>query len=152
MAVREFSANSLQTINANGVVIFENEPVPGNGLIFHRAESGIFRLGNRYFMQNRCLYCRRSAFYRVSFGANIQVPTGGTAEEIGVSIFVDGEEDPSSRMLYTPAAVETFGNVSTSIIVEVPWMCSCSSVSVRSVSSQAIQAQNVNLIIEELVR
>lgn len=152
MAVREFSANSLQTINANGVVIFENEPVPGNGLIFHRDESGIFRLGNRYFMQNRCLCCRRSAFYRVSFGANIQVPTGGTAEEIGVSIFVDGEEDPSSRMLYTPAAVETFGNVSTSIIVEVPWMCSCSSVSVRSVSSQAIQAQNVNLIIEELVR
>lgn len=152
MAVREFSANSLQTINANGVFIFENEPVPGNGLIFHRDESGIFRLGNRYFMQNRCLYCRRSEFYRVSFGANIQVPTGGTAEEIGVSIFVDGEEDPSSRMLYTPAAVETFGNVSTSIIVEVPWMCSCSSVSVRSVSSQAIQAQNVNLIIEELVR
>lgn len=152
MAVREFSANSLQTINANGVVIFENEPVPGNGLIFHRDESGIFRLGNRYFMQNRCLYCRRSAFYRVSFGANIQVPTGGTAEEIGVSIFVDGEEDPSSRMLYTPAAVENFGNISTSIVVEVPWMCSCSSVSVRSVSSQAIQAQNVNLIIEELVR
>lgn len=151
MATREFSANALQDINANGTIIFDNEPIQGGGLIYHRDESGIFRLGNRYFLQNRRCCCKRASKWLVSFGANIQVPTGGAAEEIGVSIFVDGEEDPSSRMLFTPAAVETFGNIKTSIVVEVPWMCSCSSVSVRNISSQAIQAQNANLIISEML-
>lgn len=142
----EFSANTLQNVSANGSVIFTETPVPAGGLIYHRDESGLFRLGNRARLNNCC--CRMGTRYLISFGANIQIPTGGTAgEEISLALFVDGEEDPSSTMIDTPAAVEQFRNVGTQIVVEVPWMCNCSSVSVKNTSTQEIQVQNANMTI-----
>lgn len=144
----EYSANALQNVSANGSVIFTETPVPAGGLIFHRDESGLFRLGNRSRLGGCC--CRMGTRYLVSFGANIQVPTGGTAGEISLALFIDGEEDPSSTMIATPAAVEEFANVGAQIVVEVPWMCSCSSVSVKNTSDQAIEVQNANLIITSL--
>ena len=88
------------------------------------------------------------ANYLVAFHANIAIPTGGTAEAISLSIYVDGEEDPSSTMTITPAAVEDFGNVGAEIIVSVPAICRCSSVSVRNSSGQAVSVQNANLVID----
>ena len=142
----EFSANASQTILSNGSVIFTETPVPcAKGFVYHRDESGIFRLASNSV---NSYYCRCNAEYRVAFHANIAIPEGGTVEPISLSVYVDGEEDPSSNMIFTPAAVNEFGNVGADIIVSVPWICRCSSVSIRNNSTQAILVQNANLVID----
>jgi hypothetical protein len=52
-------------------------------------------------------------------------------------------------MIETPAAVEEFSNVFSAIFIDVPAGC-CSQISVRNVSTQAIDVQNANLIIERV--
>ena len=151
----EYSANALQTVAANGSVIFTEAPVPcGKGLIYHRDESGIFRLASPSAI-NGCGFMRRcacadmpTANYEVAFHANIQIPTGGTVEAISLAIVIDGEIDPSSIMTITPAAVQEAGNVGADIIVAVPQICRCSSVSVRNISTQAVEVQNANIVFD----
>lgn len=150
----EYSANALQLVQPNASVIFTESPVPCNrGLIYHRDESGLFRLASPGLMGVSC--CRRcccsdfpSALYQCAFHCNISVPTGGTIGPIQLSLFVDGELDPSSTMLFTPAAVSEFGNVGADIIVAVPCICRCSTVSVRNTSTQAINVQNANIVFD----
>lgn len=145
----EYSANAAQDIPANGSAIFTESPVPcRQGLIYHRDGSGLFRLVNRFFRQNILQYWRRNTNYEVSFHANITVPTGGTAEEIQVALAIDGEIDPSSIMSFTPAAAGVLGNVGADIIVTVPYVCACSTVSVRNISAQTITMQNANITFE----
>lgn len=150
----EHSANAFQIVAANGSVIFSESPVPCNrGLVYHRDESGLFRLASPSVMgwagRGNCCCCDSPvAIYQVSFGANIAVPTdpAGTVEPISLALAVDGEIDPSSTMIYTPAAAGDFGNVSTAILVAVPWICRCSTVSVRNTSTQAVGVQNANIL------
>ena len=145
----EYSANAAQVVPANGSVIFTESPVPcTKGFVYHRDESGIFRLANRFFRQNFTQCWRRNSNYVVTFHANIAIPENGTVEPISLAIFVDGEEDPSSIMTITPAAVNQFGNVGAEIIAQVPWICSCANVSVRNVSTQPVTVQNANLTID----
>lgn len=142
----EYSASAAQVVPANGSVIFTNSPVPCcTGSVYHRDNSGFFKLANKFFRQNFLQCWRRNTNYEVTFNANISIPTGGTVEAISLAIAIDGEIDPSSTMIITPAAVEQFGNVSADIIVTVPWTCSCSSVSVRNTSTQPINVQNANI-------
>lgn len=146
----EYSANAAQVVPANGSVIFTESPVPCNcGHIYHRDGSGLFRMVNRFFRQNIMQCWRRNTSYHVDFHANISVPAGGTVEEISLAVFVDGEEDPSSIMSFTPAAVEQLGNVGASVIVQVPWVCACSRVSVRNISTQPVNVVNANLVIND---
>lgn len=150
----EYSSNAIQTVAPGGSVIFTESPVPcSRGLIYHREESGLFRLASPSTIMcgyKPCCCCGvPTANYEVAFHANIQVPTGGTVTDpISFSIFVDGDIDPSSEMIFTPAAVEQFGNVGADIIVVVPWICRCSSVSVRNTSTQAIEVQNANIVFD----
>lgn len=147
----EYSSNEAQTVPVNGSVIFTESPVPCNcGYILHRAESGIFRLANKFFRQNITQCWRRNTNYEVAFHANIAVPTGETIPTDGISLalFIDGEEDPSSLMITVPAAVEQFDNVGADIIVTVPYLCSCSSVSVRNTSTIPITVQNANIMFD----
>lgn len=153
----EFSANAVQLVPQNGSVIFTATPVSCNrGLVFHRDESGLIRLASPSTMgyprrgSSGCCGKSPRAIYLVSFHANIAVPEdpAGTVEPISLALAVDGEIDPSSTMIYTPAAVGDFGNVGAAILVEVPWICRCASVSVRNTSTQAIEVQNANLIID----
>lgn len=151
----EYSANAVQTVPVSGSVIFTETPVPCNrGLIYHRDDTGLFRIANRFFRQNLMQCWRRSANYLVSFHANIAVPEGETLptapEGISLALAVDGEIDPSSSMIFVPAAIETFGNVGAEIIVTVPCLCTCSSVSVRNTSTIPIAVQNANLVIDAL--
>lgn len=152
----EYSANAVQTVAANGAVIFTEAPVPCNrGIIFHRDESGLFRLASPRAMgvccKRRCC-CSGfpEALYQVAFHANIAVPEdpAGTVEEIQLAIVIDGETDPSSVMSFTPAAVGDFGNVGADVIVAVPCICGCSGVSVRNISTQPIEVRNANLIFD----
>lgn len=149
----EFSANAVQTVQPGGSVIFTETPVPCNrGLIYHRDESGIFRLASPSTIgcgcRRRCC-CSDfpSADYDVAFHANINVPAdpAGTVEPISIAIAIDGEVDPSSIATFTPAAVGDLGNVGADIVVSVPCICRCASVSVRNVSTQPIEVQNANL-------
>ena len=151
----EYSANAIQTVAAGGSVIFTESPVPCNeGLIYHRDESGAFRLASPSAIRNNG--CRRrccctdypTANYQVAFHANIQVPEDGAVEPISLAISIDGQVDPSSIMTYTPAAVEELGNVGADVIVAVPCICRCSSVGVVNIGDQPIQVQNANIVFD----
>jgi hypothetical protein len=147
----EYSSNAAQLVPVGGSVIFTESPVPCNrGLIYHREDSGIFRLANKFFRQNICNCWRRNTNYEVAFHANIAIPEGETAPADGIqlAIAVDGDIDPSSTMISDVTVVETFDNVGADIIVTVPCMCSCSSVSVRNTSTIPILVQNANIIFD----
>ena len=137
----EIIANALQTVEVNQNVLFTDTVVCGNCSMNHRDGSGLVSIkGNT----NQC-----RARYRVSFGGNIAIPTGGTVEAISLAIAIEGEAVPSTTMIVTPAAVEEFFNVFGAIFLDVPREC-CMTVSVRNVSTQAIEVQNANLIIERV--
>jgi hypothetical protein len=147
----EYSANAVQTVPIGGSVIFTESPVPCNrGLVYHREDTGIFRLANRFFRQNIMNCWNRRTNYEVAFHANIAVPEGETipADGISLALAVDGEIDPSSTMIFLPAAVGDFGNIGADIIVTVPYVCSCSTVSVRNTSTIPVDVQNANIIFD----
>ena len=147
----EYSANAAQIVPVGGSVDFTEAPVPCNkGLVYHRDDSGIFRLANKFFRQNIMNCWNRHTNYEVSFHANISIPEGEEIPEEGISlaIAIDGDVDPSSTMISNAADVEVFDNVGTDIIVTVPCMCSCSSVSVRNTSTIPITVQNANMIFD----
>lgn len=147
----EYSANNQQTVPVNGSVIFTESPVPCNkGLVYHRDDTGLFRLANRFFRQNVTQCWRRNSRYEVAFHANIAVPEGEVipAEGISLALAIDGDVDPSSTMIYVPAAVEDLGNVGADIIVTVPCMCTCTSVSVRNTSTIPVTVQNANILFD----
>ena len=147
----EFSANAAQVVPANGSVIFTEAPVPcRQGLIYHRDDTGLFRVANRFSRQNMTQCWRRNTRYEVAFHANIAVPEGETIPEDGISLAlaVDGEPDPSSTMIFVPAAVEDLGNVGADIVVVVPCMCTCTSVSVRNTSTIPVTVQNANILFD----
>ena len=146
----EYSSNTAQNISANGTILFTEAPNPcREGLIYHKDGSGIFRVVNKFFRQNIINGWRRNTNYSVTFQANIAVPTGGTLDPISIGIATDGEVDPSSIAIFTPQAVGEFGNVNSIVVVTVPFVCGCSSVSVRNLSSQTITVQNANIIFNQ---
>ena len=134
----EFTNIELQTVALNGNVVFDETPVCPTRCITHREGSGIVRLNGAGNGQR--------ARYLVAFSGNIQIPTGGTVEEISLAIAVDGEALLSTQMIETPAAVEEFSNVSSQAYIDVPCNC-CVTVSVRNTSEQEIEVQNANLIV-----
>ena len=136
----EYSNSAVQTVAANGSVVFTNEPSPcSRGYIIHRDDSGIFMV--RGIVNNPCAYFAK---YVVDFGANIAVPTGGTVGEISLSLAIDGETIPSSTMIVTPAAVNEYFNVHRSIEIAVPRGC-CYTVAIENNSDEAILVQNANI-------
>ena len=137
----EITANAIQTVAANANVIFTDTTVCGNCSIMHREGSGLVTLRG---LTNQC-----RARFRVSFGGNIALPTGGTVGPISLAIAVNGEPVATTTMNSTPAAVEEFNNVFSAIFLDVPKGC-CSQISVRNISDQPIDVQNANLIVERV--
>lgn len=109
--------------------------------IVHRAGSGIVTLRG---LTNQC-----KARFRVGFGANIAVPTGGTVEAITAAIAVNGEPLSSATATVTPAAVENFFNIYVNAIVEVPRGC-CLTVAAENTSGQTISVANANLTVDRI--
>ena len=134
----EITNVELQTVALGGNVIFDETPICPTRCITHRDGSGIVRLNGAYG--------NGRARFLVSFSGNIQIPTGGTVEEISVAIAVDGEPLLATQMIVTPAAVENFFNVSAQTYIDVPCNC-CVTVAVENTSAQAIEVQNANLIV-----
>ncbi len=138
----EFTAVAQQTVEPNQVILFTDTPVRGNNSIMHREGSGLVSLRG-------LTCCQPRARFRVSFGGNIAIPTGGTVGEISVAIAIDGEPVASSEMIITPAAVEEFFNVSREMNVDVPAGC-CAQISIENTSTEAILVQNANLLVERV--
>lgn len=137
----EYTANALQLVGLNQNVLFTDSPVCGNNSIIHRDGSGLITL--------RGITCQCRARFKVSFGGNIAIPTGGTVEAISLAIAINGEPVQPTNMIVTPAAVEQFFNVFSAIYIDVPAGC-CSQISVENTSTQAINVQNANLIVERV--
>lgn len=137
----EIIANALQTVAANQNVQFTDSVTCGNCSIRHRDGSGLVNiLGNT----NQC-----RARYKITFGGNIGIPTGGTVEGISLAISIDGEAINSTTMTQTPAAVEEYYNVFSAIFVDVPRGC-CFTIGVKNITEQSINVQNANLIVERV--
>lgn len=136
----EFTAVAQQTVAPNQVVLFTDVAVRGNNSIMHREGSGLVSLRG-------LTCCQPRARFKVSFGGNIAIPTGGTVDAISVAFAIDGEPVASSNMIVTPAAVEEFFNVSREMNIDVPAGC-CVQVSVENTSEDDILVENANLIVE----
>ena len=67
----------------------------------------------------------------------------------GCEWVINGEGVATTTMITTPAAVLEYNNVFSSVFLDVPRGC-CSQVSVKNISTQAINVQNANLIVERV--
>ena len=143
----EYLANAVQTVAVGSPILFTASIPCNRGYIYHEDETGIFILRG---VTSNCF-----ARYQVTYNGNIAVPTDGTVGPIAVAVAVNGEPRVTSRAIYTPAAVDEYGNVTSTAIVTVPKGC-CFSLSVRAVpadetaTTTAIEVQNSNLVINRI--
>jgi hypothetical protein len=139
----EYSFIPVQTIGVDDNVVFmEGTRACRKGFITHRDNSGIFFLKGS---NNSC-----KAVYRVSFGANIAIATGGTVEPISVALTINGEELTNALATVTPAAIGDFFHVTVETFVEIPCGC-CVSVSVENASATTdIDVTNANIIFDRV--
>lgn len=137
----EYTNVNIVTVAAGQNVPLTETAVSGNCNIVHREGAGIVTL--RGFTQ-QC-----NARYKVSFGANIAIPDGGTVEAITAALSVDGEALASATATVTPAAAEDYFNIYLSVIVSVPRGC-CVTVATENTSTQAINFANSNMIAERI--
>ena len=137
----ELTANALQTVELNQNVLFTDTAVCGSCSILHRDGSGLITLRG---LTNQC-----RARFKAFFSGNIAIPAGGTVAPISLALAINGEAVASTTMIQTPAAVEEFANVASAVYVDVPANC-CVTLSVRNTSTEAIDVQNANLIIERV--
>lgn len=137
----ELTANALQTVGTFRDLLFTDTAVPGNCSMIHREGSGLVTLRG---ITNQC-----RARFRISFGANVAIPTGGTVAPITVEISVNGEPLAETTMISTPAAVEEFNNISRVVFLNVPSGC-CTQVSVKNTTADDVVFQNASLIVERV--
>ena len=147
----EYTYNAQQEVALNNPILF-NASIPCNrGNIFHDDESGVFILKG---VTNNCF-----ARYQVTYNGNISIPEGGAISPIAVAITESGEPRLTSKAIYTPQAVDEFGNVTSTAIITVPKGC-CFTVSVRYVDATTtdptteptplIEVANSNLVITRI--
>lgn len=137
----EYVNNNTVSVLAGQNLPLTETAVAGKSCVVHREGAGVVTLRG---ITNQC-----KARYKVSFGANIAVPTGGTVGTISMAIAVNGEPLNSATAIVTPAAVEDFGNIYVSVFVEVSRGC-CVTVSAENTSTQTISVANSNLIVERI--
>ena len=147
----EYLANALQNVSLNGPVLFTASIPCNRGCVYHEDETGIFILKGK---TDNCF-----ARYQLTFNGNIAVPDGGDVTPIALAIAVNGEPRVTSQAIFTPQAVDEFGNVTSTAIVTVPRGC-CFSASVRYVDATVsdpavdptptIEVQNANLVITRI--
>lgn len=147
----EYLANDVQAVSLNAPVIFKASIPCTKGYVYHENETGIFIL--RGITNGQCF-----ATYQVTFNGNIAIPTGGAVTPIAISLVVNGEPRLTSRAIITPAAVDEYGNVTSTAIIKVPKGC-CFSLSVDYVQATddptvtptpIIDVQNANLTIARI--
>lgn len=144
----EYLAQNLQVVPLNSPINFTASIPCTKGYVYHEDETGIFIL--RGITAGQCF-----ATYRVTYNGNIAVPEGGTLDPIAVSITVNGEPRLTSRAIFTPAAVDEYGNVTSTAIIKVPRGC-CFTLSIDYVSGLTLDPTvtppaSINVIDSNLV-
>ena len=147
----EYLANAVQNVALNAPVLFTASIPCTKGCVYHEDETGIFILKG---VTSNCF-----ARYQVTFNGNIAIPTGGAVTPIALAIAVNGEPRLTSRAIITPAAVDEYGNVTSTALITVPKNC-CFSMSVRYIDATTddptteptplIEVQNANLVINRV--
>lgn len=117
--------DTVESVALNQAIPFIDSIPCNKGCVYHQSGTGIFVLRGK---TNNCF-----ARYNVEFTGNISIPTGGAITPIATAIVVSGEERTGSRSIYTPAAVDDYGNVTSRATVDVPSGC-CFTVSVEYVN------------------
>ena len=120
--------DTVEVVALNSPIQFLDSIPCNKGYIFHQNGTGIFTL--RGIVNNSCGCFAR---YVVEFTGNIAIPEGGAVTPIATAIVVSGEERTGSRSIFTPAAVDEYGNVTSRATVDVPRGC-CFNVSVEYVN------------------
>lgn len=144
----EYVENAVQSVALNSPILLDSSIPCRNGYVYHADDTGIFILRG---MTNNCF-----ARYQVTFNGNISVPEGGEVTPIAIAITENGEPRLTSRAIFTPQAVNEYGNVTSTAFITVPKGC-CFTVSVRYVDATTddpavtptplINVQNANLVI-----
>lgn len=137
----EFSNSSIALVSAGQNVPLTETAVNSKPCIVHRAGTGLVTLRG---LTNQC-----RALYKISYGGNIAIPTGGTVGAITAALAVNGEALNSATATVTPAAVENYFNVYVSAQVSVPKGC-CVTVAMKNTSTQAVNFANSNLTVERI--
>jgi len=117
--------DTVESVALNAPIPFIDSIRCNKGYVFHQNGTGIFVLRG---ITNNCF-----ARYEVEFTGNISIPDGGDLTPIATAIVVSGEERIGSRAIYTPAAVDEYGNVTSRAVIDVPRGC-CFTVSVEYVN------------------
>lgn len=149
----EYLANPVQSVALNTPVILDASIPCNRGYVYHEDGTGVFLL--RGITNGQCF-----ATYQVVFNANIALPEDAAeVVPIAIAVAINGEPRLTSRAIYTPAAVDEYGNVTSTVIVKVPKGC-CFSMSVDAVSgitadptatpAPVINVQNANLTIDRI--
>ena len=143
----EYSIVANQTVPPNQPVVFLDSPCPCNEGFIFKKNGGAFLLASNAPDSNTCncgCGCRRLYYtdYGVELHMNVEIPEGGTVEEIQFGIVVDGSIDQASVMRTIPSAVEVADNIGTGIIASVPSICGFDSLSVVNLSTQPITITN----------
>lgn len=151
----EFLYNDVQEVALYSPVIFRSSIPCTRGLVIHEDETGNFILRGANNGNNRCNFWTH---YQVTFNGNIAIPEGGTVTPIAIVLTVNGEPRYVSRAIFTPAAAEAYGNVTSTAIIKVP-RCCCYSLGVEAVPATTdptvtpapiIEVQNANLTIARI--
>lgn len=149
----EFLYNEVQAVALNAPVLFRTSIPCTKGYVYHESETGNFIL--RGMVNNGGCF----AHYQVTFNGNIAIPTGGAVTPIALALVLNGEPRLTSRAIYTPAAVDEYGNVTSTAIIKVPRGC-CFSLGIEYVSAvtddptvtptPTVNVQNANLTIARI--
>lgn len=147
----EYVANAVQNVGLNNPILL-NASIPCNkGYVYHADDTGVFILKG----------CTSNCFarYEVTFNGNIAIPTGGAITPISIAIVENGEPRLTSQAIYTPAAVDEYGNITSTAIITVPKGC-CFNLAVEYVDATTddpattptpvIEVQNANLVINRV--
>ena len=147
----EYLANADQAVSLNSPVLFTASIPCTKGYVYHEDETGIFIL--------RGITNNSFARYQVTYNGNIAVPEAGAVTPVALAITVNGETRPTSTAIFTPQAVNEYGNVTSTAIITVPKGC-CFSISVRYVDATVndsavtptptINVQNSNLVVNRI--
>ena len=149
----EFLYNDVQEVALYSPILFRASIPCNRGYVYHEDDTGNFIL--RGIVPNQCAYF---AHYQVTFNGNIALPEGADVVPIAVSLTVNGEPRLTSRAIFTPAAVDEYGNVTSTAIIKVPKGC-CFSLGVEAVPATTdptvtpapiIEVQNANLTIARI--
>lgn len=149
----EFLYNEVQAVALNAPVLFRTSIPCTKGYVYHESETGNFIL--RGMVNNGGCF----AHYQVTFNGNIAIPTGGAVTPIALALVLNGEPRLTSRAIYTPAAMDEYGNVTSTAIIKVPRGC-CFSLGIEYVSAvtddptvtptPTVNVQNANLTIARI--